>query len=280
MNASDPPLPNRVSSGMTPDGATLAVGSTRQVMADISRFFSKSKVQHEAVEDERMRLARDLHDGVLQTLTGVTLQLEATSRLIATDPDGARARLAAIGDLITTEQRELRTFIERLKLVAGASLATSAELATALEKLRERTERLGGVRVALNVDGRGGVPRSMGDEIFRIVQEALTNVTRHAHAQTVRVKVSVGIERVCIAVNDDGVGFPFKGTYDLASLAARNRGPVSLRGRVAALRGDLVLTSSESGSSLDISVPNDQAALDWIHSRTDEQGKPANPRRN
>ena len=71
----------------------LAEGSTRQAISDISRFFSKSKIQHDAMEDERTRLARDLHDGVLQTLTGISLQLEAASKLIATDPDAARARM-------------------------------------------------------------------------------------------------------------------------------------------------------------------------------------------
>ncbi len=265
---------------MTPGAEMLADGSTRRVMADISRFFSKSKVQRDAVEDERTRLARDLHDGVLQTLTGVTLQLEHASRLIATDPDGARAHLMTIGNLIAAEQRELRTFIDRLKLVAGKSLASSAELATALEKLRERSEQLGGVRVALTVDGRGSIPRSMGDEIYRIVQEALANVARHAHAQSARVKVTIGLDKVRIAVSDDGCGFPFHGEHDLASLAARNRGPVSLRGRVANLRGELVLTSSLSGSSLDISLPIDQPALDWVRSRTDQSGNSADTPRN
>ena len=265
---------------MSPGGEMLAEGSTRRVMADISRFFSKSRVQHEAVEDERTRLARDLHDGVLQTLTGVTLQLEVAGRLIASDPDGARARLETIGNLIAAEQRELRTFLHRLKLVAGTSQASSAELATALEKLRKRSEQLGGVRVALTVDGRGSIPRSMGDEIFRIVQEALANVARHARAQSARVEVTIGFDEVRIAVSDNGCGFPFHGEHDLASLAAKNWGPASLRGRVANLRGDLVLTSSLSGSSLDISLPIDRTALDWIHSRTDPPGRSADSQRN
>jgi len=280
VKAQEDLFPGGGSGGMTPGAEMLAEGSTRQAMADISRCFSKTKVQHEAVGNERMRLARDLHDGVLQTLTGVTLQLEAASRLIAADPDAARTRLAEIGDLLATEQRELRTYIGRMQLVGGASLASSADLAAALDKLRQRTGHLSSVRVALKVDGQGGVPRSMGDEVFRIVQEALNNIVRHAHAQSAAVHLTIGFDRVHIDIADDGVGFPFHGTYTLAELAARNRGPVSLRGRVAALRGELVLTSSASGSSLEISLPNDQAALDWIHSRSDEQGKSVNIRLN
>jgi len=230
VKANEGPFSGGISSGATLGAEMLAEGSTRQVVADISRFFSKTKIQHEAADDERMRLARDLHDGILQTLTGVTLQLQAASRMVATDPGAARIRLAEIGDLLATEQRELRAYIARLKLVAGASLASAAELATALDKLRQRTQQLSAVRVAVKVDGQGGVPRSLGDEIFRIVQEALTNIIRHARAQSAAVHLTIGFDRVHIDIADDGVGFPFQGTYDLATLAARNRGPASLRG--------------------------------------------------
>jgi signal transduction histidine kinase len=257
----------------------LAEGSTRQAISDISRFFSKSKIQHDAMEDERTRLARDLHDGVLQALTGIALQLEAASKLIATDPDGARARIVAIGDLIAAEQRELRGFVHRLKHGIGASLASPEELATALHKLRERAVQLGGVRVDLAIDGHGSVPRSTGDAIYRVVQEALTNVVRHAHAQSARVQVMIRFDKVRIRVSDDGCGFPFRGEHNLASLAARNWGPKSLRERVAALRGELLLTSSLSGSSLDICLPIDQPALDGFHARAGEPGIAANPRR-
>jgi signal transduction histidine kinase len=263
---------NPNSSGMNTGGEMLAEGSTRRVMADISRCFSKSKVQSEAAEDERARLARDLHDGVLQTLTAVSLQLEAAAKLIATDPDASRAWLGTIGDMITSEQRELRLFIQRLNVAAGRPMTSAAELATALAKLRDRAESLGGLRVTLAVDGHGSIPRILGEEIFRIVQEALNNVARHARAQSTRARITIEPDKVCIRISDDGCGFPFHGEYDLASLAAKNRGPVSLRGRVAALRGELMLSSSNSGSSLDIFLPNDQSALDWIHSRTTEPG--------
>ena len=273
------PFPDRDASGITMSGAMLSEGSTRQAMSDISRFFSKSRIQHDATEDERTRLARDLHDGVLQALTGMALQLEAASKLIASDPDGARARIAEIGDLIAAEQRELRGFVHRLKPGVTGSLASSEELATALQKLRERAEQLGGVRVDLAVDGHGGIPRSMGDAVYRVVQEALTNIVRHAHAQSARVRVMIRFDKVLIKVSDDGCGFPFRGEHNLAALAVRNWGPKSLRERVAALRGELVLTSSLSGSSLDISLPIEQPALDWFHARAVEPRISAYPRR-
>src|SRR6266487_3308089 len=89
-------------------------GGDRQVMADVNRFFSKERLEQAAMQDERVRLARELHDGVLQSLAGAALQLEAMSRLIEVDPDEARARIKEIEKLIAEEQRELRHWIRKL----------------------------------------------------------------------------------------------------------------------------------------------------------------------
>ena len=196
------------SAAVSPTTAMVADGSTRRVMADISRFFSKARVRGEAVEDERSRLARDLHDGVLQALTGVTLQLDAAAKLVATDPDGARTHLAAIGELVAAEQRELLAFIHRLKPSVAKSMASPAELSVTLEKLRERADHLAGLRVHLTVNGHSSFPRSIGDDIYRIVQEGLANIARHAHAQSARVAVTIRFDQIRIAISDDGCGFP------------------------------------------------------------------------
>jgi signal transduction histidine kinase len=241
----------------------LVEGAARRVLADVNKFFSKERLQLEAIRDERTRLARDLHDGVLQALTGAALQLEAASGLIATDPDVARARVQAVGDLIATEQRELRLLIQRLKPAAAPSLASVAELGAALEQLRDRIGQQWPLRIQLVISGRGGIPRALGDNVYSIVQEGLANIARHAHAQVARVAVGILFDKVCITVSDDGCGFPIHGRYDLAALIARELGPVSLRERVAALRGDLTLTSSAAGSSLEITLPLGQDALFW-----------------
>ena len=116
------------------------------------------------------------------------------------------------------------------------------------------------MRVELSVDSRGTVPRILGDEVYRLVQEALTNAGRHARANMVRVIVRLGANPspVHITVADDGCGFPFRGRYDLAKLIETQAGPRSLRERVATLRGELVLTSELSGTQIDISLPTDQ----------------------
>ncbi|HEX7271823.1 MAG TPA: histidine kinase [Casimicrobiaceae bacterium] len=245
---------------MSFEGSRLLEGAGREVMTDMNRFFSKDRLERAAMQDERLRLARDLHDGVLQSLAGAVLQLEAVSRVMETDPAGARKRLRAIEELIVEEQGKLRVWVESLQPNVGALRASGAELTAAMAKLRGRVEWQWGLQVELVVNGRGTVPRALGDEIYRLVQEALTNVGRHAHARTARVGITLsgGSSPVHITVTDDGCGFPVRGRFNLAELTARRVGPRSLRERVASLGGELVLTSSLSGSRLEISLPLDQ----------------------
>jgi signal transduction histidine kinase len=229
-------------------------GAARQALGDINKFFSKERIQRSATEDERVRLARELHDGVLQTLTAACLQLEALSRLIDEDPKAARKRLRDISDVIADQQRELRIWIHRLKPTTGASMASNVDLSAALEPLCQQAESQWGLRVRLTTS-RGMIPRGLGDEVYRLVQEALANVTRHARAQCVDVGLAITRDWVHITVTDDGVGFPFHGRYDLAMLVERRLGPRSQVERVASLGGEFVLTSTLSGSKLEMALP-------------------------
>jgi len=87
------------------------------------------------------------------------------------------------------------------------------------------------------------------------VQECLTDIARRARARCARVSVRVCFDGVWITVADDGVGFPYDGRFWLVDLLRRQFGPVSVRDRVAALGGDMVFSSSRSGSQLDVALP-------------------------
>ena len=188
---------------------SMLEGVARQVMSDINQFFSKERLERATMEDERERLARELHDGVLQSLAAVRLQLDAVSRIIDENPQAAQKRLLDIDNLIANEQRDLRVWIGKLRPTT-ASMASSAELAAALETLCQQAETLSGLQVGLTTS-RGMIRRASGDEVYRLVQEALTNVARHARAQSVEVGLQITRDRVLITVADDGVGFPFHG---------------------------------------------------------------------
>jgi len=227
-------------------------GVARQVAANLIN--SNKRVERTATFEERLRLARELHDGVLQSLTGAVLQLEAISRLVDNDPQAARERLRQIQELIGEEQRELRTWIDGMRQAPSASMASHTEVAAALDKLCRRVSRWG-PRVEFSGPDVGSVPRILGDQVYRIVEESLSNIARHAQAQVARVDVKLLPHGVRIVVEDDGCGFAFCGRYDLATLNDRRLGPVSLRERIGSLHGALVLTSTLSGSRLDIALP-------------------------
>lgn len=205
--------------------------------------------------DERTRLARELHDGVLQSLTGATLQMQALRRLIDENPSDARDRLRCLEEFLIEEQSALRSWTQTLKPGAPSDAGPTVDLAGALKKLGCRMERQWSLRTVLRISDAKRIPAPLSNEVYRLVQEALNNVGRHAGARLAQVQLEVPGKHVHLVVCDDGRGFPFAGRYDLAALTSHNIGPVSFRERVASLRGELVLESTASGSRLDALLP-------------------------
>jgi signal transduction histidine kinase len=233
-------------------------GEAKQVVGDIRDFLSRLTVEQAPTTQERARLAHELHDGLLQSLTGLALQLQAVSRLLDTDFEAARQRLNDLRSLMAAEQRELRAWITNLS--SPQATATKEDLAAALQKVCRRAEWQWRFSCELVVDGLTSISPTLGDHIYRIVQEGLNNAGRHARAQSTRVGIAVKPDRIEIELSDDGVGFPFHGQYDLARLTALDIGPLSIKERIAALDGGLVLTTGLSGSSLQISLPQPRPA--------------------
>src|SRR5262249_10090227 len=117
-------------------------------------------------------------------------------------------------------------------------------------------ERQWEIKVKLQVhDGADDWPDSLANEVYRIVQEGVLNAARHADASAIGVVVASTDGGLRLEIADDGRGVPFRGTYDLNALNAMDRGPLTLKERVAELRGDLRLKSLETGSELSIRLP-------------------------
>ena len=226
-----------------------------RVISDIHHFFSRERVENAATQGERVRLARELHDGLLQSLTGIALQLETIARLLDGSPVAARSRLRDVQELVAVEQQTLRVWVASLLQPVSGAITTGDELSLALEELCRQAESHWQFRCRLTFWAHGSLPPVLGDHIYRIVREGLNNAGRHARAKSVQVEIHMGLDRLDIVMSDDGVGFPFHGQYDMAELMAGDLGPRSLLKRISLLKGGLVLTSSPSGSQLRIKVP-------------------------
>lgn len=241
---------------MTVDDLLLGEVVAHEVASSMDQSLLSRRLRGAAAAEERMRLSRDLHDGVLQSLTGAALQLETVQRLWEAEPRAARERLVAIQRLIIEEQRDLRLSVHASK-VAPIWLAPGfAGLDTGLRQLIHRLESVWGLRVDLRLERLDDRSSDLlASDICFIVQEALVNAARHAAASQVCVAVGRENGRVHVAVSDNGRGFPFEGDYDHAKLDALQLGPAMLKERVKSLGGSLAIHSSPAGARLDILLP-------------------------
>ena len=241
---------------MTTDDLVLCEIVAHEVAARLDNFFLLRQLQQTATADAQIRLARDLHDGLLQSLTGVALQLETAQRLIESEPQTARQRIHEIQQLLAAEQRELRLHINELRPFLPDRPAEDFGLADRLQKLAEqiRLQWDPAIEITLHPPAPR-ITRSMAREIYFVVNESLINAVRHAGASCVRAELSFDSDRVNITVSDDGKGFPFRGRYELDTLFEMKRGPMTLKERISALEGTLSIDSRETGSHLDITLP-------------------------
>ncbi|MFL6247750.1 MAG: sensor histidine kinase [Thermoanaerobaculia bacterium] len=221
----------------------------------LDHYHAGEQLQRGAVAEERVRVARDLHDSVLQSLTGVALQLRTLPRLLTQKPDEAQKRFTEIEQVIASAQKELRWFIDELRPNRRRS-QTESGLNERLISLAQRFRDQWGIEVANDVAPVVHLlPISTRYEIYAIVNEGVANAAKHAAAKRVSVGIDVDDRDVRIDITDDGRGFPFEGRYDLRSLIETRRGPVTLKERVSSLGGSMIIDSSAAGAKLEIRVP-------------------------
>jgi len=220
--------------------AATAVATAQTVESE------RLRQQVESSERERERWARELHDDTLQNLAAIRIKL-ATALQDQGEERHERIERAAEDTLVQLESQigELNRLINDLRPAALERLG----LAGALEALAEEGSARGGVEVKAEIDLAAG--RS-GDEdriVYRLVQESLTNVLKHAHASKVRIDVAEGDDAIRIGVSDDGDGF------DTGTVAS-GRGLTGMRERIELLGGEIDVSSTPGdGTRITASVP-------------------------
>lgn len=160
-----------------------------------------------AQEAERQRIARELHDGTGQALTGVALGLRGLAAQVKTNPEHVTQRLAVLESMATTSLGELRHLINDLRPPQLDDMGLVAALRWMVNRFKDQ----GHPEVKLQVHGNPyPLPSDVETTLFRIAQEGLTNTAKHAHAEHVTVVLDFA-DQLTLTVSDDGVGFQASG---------------------------------------------------------------------
>ena len=202
------------------------------------------------IEDERQRMAREIHDTVAQGLIGIITQLEAADPATA-DPVESRRHYEAASTLARESLSEARRAVASLR----PEVLEAARLGEALETVVRQWSERQGIPVNVTTTGSvGPVPSETEIALLRAAQEALANVARHAHAERVGVTLSYLSDEIALDVRDDGTGFEPDAVG--ASMSDGGFGLTALRQRINNLSGSVLIESEPGGgTAVSIRVP-------------------------
>jgi len=202
-------------------------------------------------EDERARLSRDLHDGISQWLVSIKLQIESGVAKLTAHQE--KPELARSFDRAAAQLNDVLGEVRRISHDLRPALLDDLGLAAALDHLtREFSEH---TSIAAKFEEKGSVDGLIDVEntlLFRIAQEALTNIKRHANAKNVKVSLVGGKLNTRLIISDDGRGF------DVAHVSSHPKRGIGLRNmheRMEAVRGTLQLFSSAAGTKVIATLP-------------------------
>ena len=228
----------------------------RQVSPAVFSVYLQNQLQIKAGALERARVARELHDGVIQSLIGVEMQIEV---LRGQDPVRSMplaGELFRLQSLVRNEVLNLRDLMQQMR----PAEFDPDELLDHVADMVQRFGRDTGISARFVTDlKKVPLERHVCFELVRIIQEGLANIRKHSAARHVVVRFSVGDGAWRLEIDDDGRGFPFDGRWSQTELDAASAGPVIIKERVRAIGGQLVVESKPGrGSRLEVLVPQEQ----------------------
>ena len=200
-------------------------------------------------EEERRRVARDIHDGPAQAIANIVFRAEVCERLIDSDPARAKAELKALREHIRNTLAEIRKIIFDLRPMALDDLGLAPTIRGVLDVFREQYGLVAEIAV-IGKERRLEPHIEIG--VFRVVQEALNNIIKHAQASSIRVRIEFAAAGVTVLVEDDGKGFEM--TEE--ELPSGHYGIMGMRERMQLLNGKLTIKSApRRGTRVTVSVP-------------------------
>jgi signal transduction histidine kinase len=224
----------------------------RQVGPAVYNVYLLHRLRRRAGAAERARFARELHDGAVQSLIAVEMQVDVLRRQAeAGTPIGAE--LGRIQGLLREEVLKLRELMQQMKAIEVDAQRLLGVLGDTVERFQRET----GIQARFVTDLENlEMPQRVCREILRIVQEGLVNVRKHSGARHVLVRLGSNLEKWNLTVEDDGKGFPFAGRYSQDQMDEVRKGPMMIMERVGLIAGELTVESNPGqGTRLEVSVP-------------------------
>jgi signal transduction histidine kinase len=224
----------------------------RQVGPAVYNVYLLHRMRRRASAAERARVARELHDGAVQSLIAVEMQVDVVRRQAEADkPIGGE--LGRIQSLLREEVLKLRELMQQMKAID----VDAQRLLGVLNDTVERFQRETGISARFVTDIEElDMPQRVCRELLRIVQEGLVNVRKHSGARHALVRLGSSRDRWNLTLEDDGKGFPFSGRFNREQMEEMGRGPMIIKERVRLLAGELTVESNPGqGTRLEVTVP-------------------------
>ena len=228
---------------------------TEHITPSLTNVFLLRRLRSRAGAVERARVARELHDGAIQSLFGIQMKIEALRRRSATTPEQRDVELGQVQELLQREVLALRELMQALRPI---EIETSDQLPDVLASLVERFRRDTSVSARFVWTGEPiSLPSSTALELARIVQEALVNVRKHSRARNVLVRLTNTGQTCTLIIEDDGQGFDFEGRFSARELEKRRIGPAIIKERARIAGAQLSVDSAPGvGARLELTFNN------------------------
>jgi signal transduction histidine kinase len=225
----------------------------QQVGPAVYNVYLMRRLREKAGALERSRLARELHDGAVQSLIAVEMQLDVLRRQSGTQSPVVNSELGRIQKLLREEVLKLRELMQAMKSFEVNAERLLGFISDTVERFRRET----GISAEFVSElERVQLPPKVCRELARIVQESLVNVRKHSGAHHVLVRLAQRAGNLQLTVEDDGQGFAFSGRLSEAELETTGKGPVVIRERVRLLAGELTIESNPGhGARLEVRIP-------------------------
>jgi signal transduction histidine kinase len=228
----------------------------RQVGPAVYNLYLLRRLRRRAGALERARLSRELHDGAVQFLIGVEMQVDVLRRNYPA-AESLGGELDRIQNLLREEVLKLRELMQQMKSAEIDARKLPGFLRDAVQRFQRETGIAAGFFMD---DGDLLLAPPVCRELARIAQEALVNVRKHSGAKQVLVQLLQSAGNWELVIEDDGAGFPFTGRVSQSELDSAGRAPAIIRERVRLIHGELTIESKPGqGARIEVMVPQTQA---------------------